>query len=280
MDLQTLTTQVAGIATAAGEYLLEERKRIAYGDIDVKGQGDFVSRADHTSEEMIREALETLLPGSVVMGEEDSPDATSEGWRWIVDPLDGTTNYLQGLPIYAVSIALEDRTTLKKGRTWGELKLGVTYLPRLDDMYTALAGGGAYKNGSPIRISPKEDLSRFTLATGFPFHSHQHLDNYLAIFRDIFLQVGNIRRAGAACADLAWVAEGVFDGFWEMGLKPWDMAAGLVLIREAGGVATDFWNGDPLDNGWLVGGNRIAYEALRKVVQKQYPEPPDLQSGR
>ncbi len=271
MDLKVLTSQVAEVARGAGDYLCNERDAIAYDDIDIKGRGDFVSHADHNSEAMIREALENLLPGSVVMGEEDSPHATSQSWRWIVDPLDGTTNYLQGLPVYAVSIALEDRHDLSPDQSYGPLLLGVTYLPKLDVMYTAFKDGGAFKDGNPIRISQKTDMKRFCLATGFPFHSHQYLDDYLKIFHDIFLKIGNVRRAGAACADLAWVAEGVFDGFWEMGLKPWDMAAGIVLIREAGGVVSDFWGSNPLPNGWLIGGNRVAYDELRRVVNMVYP---------
>ncbi len=272
MNLQLLTRDVTLLARQAGAYLRQERDSIREEEIGVKGQGDLVSRVDRTSERMLREGLLSLLPDSVVMAEEESPDAGGGDWRWIVDPLDGTLNYLQGLPVYAVSIALEDRRSHPEG--WGELVLGVIHLPSLDLMYDAWRGGQARRNGRIIRVRPRRDLSRSTLATGFPFRNHDVLDPYLSVFRDIFVQVANIRRMGSAAADLAWVADGTFDGFWECGLNPWDVAAGTVLIEEAGGIITDFWGRGPLETGWVIGGNRVSYEALQPVIREHFPDPP------
>ncbi len=264
MNLELLTQNVIRIAEKAGKYLLQERGSVTVEEIGVKGQGDFVSRIDHSSEELIRTELLRLLPESVVMAEEDSPDACGDRWRWIVDPLDGTLNYLQGLPIYAVSIALEDRTSTLK--SWGEISLGVIHLPSLGLTYDAWRNGGARKNGNAITVRKNNDLKRVVTATGFPFRNRDILDKYLRVFGEIFLKTANIRRIGSAAADLAWVAEGVFDGFWETNLHPWDVAAGEILIEEAGGLITDFWGQPVLETCWVVCGNKLAYQALREVI--------------
>jgi len=274
MQLEELTGDVMEIARRAGSFLAAERLKIGESEIELKGKGDLVSRADRESEAMIREALEKLLPGSVVMAEEDSPEATGGDWRWIVDPLDGTMNYLMGLPVWAVSIALEDRRLASTG--FGPIAAGVIIAPELEYIYDSWNGGGVRKNGVPVRIRQSGDLSRAFLATGFPFRNMEVLDQYLSVFRKISPEVANIRRIGSAAVDLAWVADGTFDGFWEVGLKPWDIAAGYLMIREAGGLLTDFLGGSPLETGWIVGGNRMAYDFLQPVMESGFPKPTEM----
>lgn len=268
-QLFDLSIQTAELAVKAGVLLKEMRESITVDEIQLKGQGDFVSRADRTSEELLTEGLEKLLLGSVVMAEEESPNASGGEYRWIVDPLDGTTNYLSGFPIYAVSIGLEDRSVLDEG--WGEVVMGVVHLPALGITYRASRNRGAYKNGTKFVMRTPKELSRSVLATGFPFHTYNYMDRYLAVFKEIFPKIANIRRMGAAAADLAWVAEGSFNGFWEFGLHPWDMAAGICLIKEAGGMVSDFWGGNPLGKGWMVTGYKEAYTELLELVQKHFP---------
>ncbi len=273
MNLELLTRDTIILARQAGAFLLAERDRIGEGDIGIKGQGDLVSTADHTSEAMLRDGLTALIPGSVFMGEEESPEATGGEWRWVVDPLDGTSNYLQGLPVYAVSIALEDHRGLNE--EWGPIVIGVVHEPVLDTVYDAYAGGGARRNGKPIRVRSRRELDRCVLATGFPFRNHAEMEPYFNVFKEILPKVANIRRIGSAAADLAWVADGTFDGFWEIGNCPWDIAAGKLLIEEAGGRITDFWGDDPLYTGWTLAGNRVAYEALLEPLQREFPNPPN-----
>jgi len=271
VDINNLTSDVISCVHEAGRFLQKERLRIDEADIGIKGPGDFVSQADRTAESMLKERLLRILPGSVFMGEENSPDVSGgDGWRWIVDPLDGTTNYLQGIPIYAISVALEDRRKIKSN--WGDITLAVVHLPELDLTFDAIRGGGARKNGAAIQVRQISDFSRVVLATGFPFRNKDVVDQYLAVFKSMTLKVGNIRRIGSAAVDLAWLASGTFDGFWEVGLKPWDIAAGILLIEEAGGIVTDFRGGNPLENGWIVAGSKNVYDVLFEVINEHFPE--------
>ncbi len=275
MNLDSLTKEVISLARTAGDYLKNERSKINYDSIGIKGQGDFVSHADRTSERMLCEGLTRLLPGSVFMGEEESPDAEGGEWRWVVDPLDGTMNYIQGLPIYAVSIALEHHNNRESG--WGDIVAGVIFIPELNICYHAIKDAGAWKDGKQIKTRDyNADLSRAVLATGFPYRNQDVLDQYLDVFRAISPKVANIRRIGSACADLAWVADGTFDGFWEVGLKPWDIAAGILLIQEAGGVVSDFWYGNPLETGWIVAGTQLVYKELVDAIKPRFPSPKRL----
>lgn len=274
MDLGSLVEPLLALVTRVGDGLLEERRSIQHGDIEVKGQGDFVSRADRNAEEMLVEGLTSMLPGSVVMGEEGSPEARGGEWRWIVDPLDGTANYLMGFPVWAVSVALEDRRENPQG--FGPRKLGVVHLPAIGKTWHASHGGGAFLNGAPIRVQTIRELNRISLATGFPFRVREtHLDSFLELFKKLYLQIGDMRRAGSAAADLCWSADGTFGGYFELDLKPWDLAAGCLIIQEAGGVATDWWGNDPLETGWIVCGSPDAYDLMRREIDSLGFQPPE-----
>jgi len=212
-----------------------------------KGHHDWVTEVDRTAESLIGTVLQSGAPGSRIMGEEHSPDADLEGMVWIVDPLDGTTNFLHGYPQYAVSIALAID---------GVLETGVVLDVNRECVYGAVRGQGAWLGNTPLRVSEITDPARALLGTGYPFKKLDELDAYLEQFRRILPATSGVRRAGAAAIDLADVAAGRLDGFWELVLAPWDVAAGILLIREAGGVVTDM-SGRPagVAHGGVIAGN-------------------------
>jgi len=233
-----------GAVLRAGAMIREAFARVPGGDVSEKDRNDFVTGTDTESERIISGDLEAAFPGIPVLAEESAARPSGESF-WIVDPLDGTTNFIHRYPQVGVSVALIER---------GNIVLGVTYDPLRDELFEALAGGGARCNGAPIRVSETGAPREALLGTGFPFRAHEFIDDYLAVFRELFLQCRGIRRAGAAVLDLACVAAGRLDGFWELQLKPWDMAAGVLLVREAGGVTSDFFGGDT----FLSSGNIVA----------------------
>lgn len=238
---------------SAGSLLRESFGRELNGEVAEKDRNDFVTQADMMSERMIVETLRLAFPDIGVLAEEGTTSAAGESF-WIIDPLDGTTNFIHGYPAIGVSIALVEK---------GELTLGMVYDPLREELFEATRDGGAFCNGKRITVSGAGDLAHSLLGTGFPFRVHRHLDSYLAVFKDLFLRCRGVRRAGAAVLDLGHVAAGRLDGFWELYLKPWDMAAGALLIREAGGVVTDFFGADA----FLASGNIVAATpAVHRVI--------------
>ncbi len=227
----------------------EERKGFQVSMIESKGLHDLVSYVDKESEKQIIEQLTKLLPESGFIAEEGTSTKKGERYNWVIDPLDGTTNFIQGVPIYAVSIGLLD---------YDELVLGVVYEVCLDECFYAWKGGGAYLNGDPIFVSERDDIHDALLATGFPYSNFDQLDEYLALLKWTMTEARGVRRLGSAATDLAYVACGRFDSFWEYDLKPWDVAAGSLIVKEAGGVVTDFSGGTK----YLFGGEIIASNAL------------------
>lgn len=224
--------------------------------VDAKGPGDYVTETDHASEEAVRDALALAAPGIPFFGEEQGGTRAELGW--IVDPLDGTANFIHGFPAVGVSIALVEA---------GRPVLGVVHAPMLGTTCTAVEGGGAWKDGERMVVSSAPPATAIC-GTGFPFKAKDRLATYLAMFDDAFSRFEDLRRPGAATLDLAWVAEGVFDGFFELALGPWDMAAGALLIREAGGVVTD-WRGHPdawLDGGDILAGPPAVHEVLAEMA--------------
>lgn len=222
-------------ARAGGRVLMSRYGRLRPAQIRRKGRYDWVTEMDHRSEEEILRVIRRAFPGHSVQAEESLPGRASGRFQWLIDPLDGTVNYLHSFPMFAVSIALA---------VDGRLEVGAVYDPVREDLFTARRGRGAFLNGRRIRISGRSRFEGALLATGFPFRAQRLLGLYLRSFRRIFLRTGNIRRAGSAAIDLAYTACGRLDGFWEMSLSPWDMAAGALLIREAGGRVTDFFGED------------------------------------
>jgi myo-inositol-1(or 4)-monophosphatase len=248
-------------AVAAGAYLRERFIGGFEGAVIEKSRNDFVTEYDTKSESMIRAILSKAYPGIGFLGEETAEAIGGERF-WIVDPLDGTTNFIHGYPAVAVSIALWER---------GELLLGCAYDPVRDELFEAERGLGARMNGLRISASEATVIEECLLGTGFPFSAPDHLDAYLETFRDLFLQCRDIRRAGAAVLDLCHVACGRLDGFWELYLKPWDMAAGALIVREAGGTTSDFF-GDPgfLESGNIVAGPRAIHDRIVAVTRRHF----------
>ena len=236
-------------AREAGEILLGHFGRLDPSLVEEKAANDVVSVADRESEAAIRRAVLAAFPSDRFLGEEAGLSGADESApSWIVDPLDGTANFVRGFPHWAVSIA---RT---RGGLLGEIEAGVIWDPVKRDLFTAELGAGAFRNGHRLRVPPRPGLAGAAVATGFPFRQAHRIDKYLSVFRTVFMRVRSMRRAGSAALDLAYVAAGIFDGFFEFGLSPWDTAAGALIVAEAGGVVSDFEGGPS----WRTHGNVLA----------------------
>lgn len=248
-------------ALRAGEYLRSVERPADPADWAEKGRNDFVTACDRQSETLIAEILLAGEPGSRIIGEELSPEAAWDGLTWVVDPIDGTTNFVHGLPFYAVSIAAARD---------GELEAAVVLHVDPGHLYRAWRGGGAWVGDRRLAVSAIREPRHALIGTGFPFKHADQLARYQAQFARIAASTSGIRRAGSAALDLAWVAAGRFDGFWELMLAPWDIAAGLLLIREAGGMATDL-DGRPVGpaHTGLVAGNPTIHQWLLEQVRSQ-----------
>jgi len=235
----------------------------AAGDLDAltvrhKSLNDLVSEVDRAAEAVIIETLHTAYPGHAILAEESGASGQSDH-VWVIDPLDGTTNYLHGFQQYSVSVALLHK---------GVIAHGVIYDPCRNDLYTASRGRGAYLNDKRLRVSRREKLIDALIGTGFPFRMFEHLDAYTSMLKDLMTKTAGVRRAGSAALDLANVAAGRLDGFWEIGLAPWDMAAGCLMITEAGGLVGDLeGNQGFLDSGNLVAGSPKIFAQLLQVIR-------------
>jgi myo-inositol-1(or 4)-monophosphatase len=252
-------------AHKAAKRLLRDFAEVEQLQVSVKGPSDFVTQADLRAEETLREELGRARPGYAFLMEEGGAEGSENwAWRWIVDPLDGTTNFLHGIPHWAISIGLEKR--LPDGGS--EAAAGLVYAPAADEIFWAEKGGGAYVNDRRLRVSARRELKEALFATGVPFAAVASARRaaFSRTLAGLMPRVAGIRRFGSAALDLAWVAAGRYDGYWELGLKPWDMAAGLLLVREAGGYATDPFGKDPRDSGDVVAGTPHLHAKLREFV--------------
>jgi myo-inositol-1(or 4)-monophosphatase len=234
--------------------------------ITAKRHNDFVSEVDRSAEDAIISTIFETYPDHAILAEESGPRGKSD-YLWTIDPLDGTTNFLHGAPPYCVSIAVSHR---------GVLTHGVVFDPTRNDLFTASRGGGAFLNDRRIRVSKTTRLESALISTGFPFRDLKNLDQYLAMLRAVTMGSAGVRRHGAAALDLAYVACGRFDGFWELGLCAWDLAAGALLIQEAGGLAADL-DGNPtyLDSGNIVCGSPKVFGQLLKLIEPLRPRAGD-----
>lgn len=262
--MQPMVTIALRAARAAGEFIYKSTERLDNLKVQEKEAKDYVSEVDKTAEEIIISTLIKSYPNHGFLGEETGlQKGTDDGadYVWIIDPLDGTTNFLRGVPHYAVSIACQYR---------GRIEHAVIYDPVRQEEFTASRGRGAALNGRRIRVSNRKGLEGALLGTGMPFKDSQlnDLESYLKILQDLIGPTAGIRRAGAASLDLAYVAAGRYDAFWEFGLSAWDMAAGVLLIQEAGGLVSDFMGGhDFLDKGQMVAGNPKCFKAVLQTIQ-------------
>jgi len=249
-------------ALRAGEVLRRRFREKTSVRVREKGLHDFVTDVDHEAEAAVVGFIGERFPTHTVMAEEGSPEARSTAHRWIVDPLDGTTNFIHGVPTFAVSIALEDEQGLVAAAVHDPLR---------DETFHAHRGGGARLNGEPISCNDSGLMDQALVATGFPFRELSRLGPYMEVFEAMVRSTAGIRRAGSAAVDLAFTACGRYDGFWEVGLSRWDVAAGILLVREAGGVVTDVIGGESsLDTGDIVAGGPQMHRAILNVTRKAF----------
>ncbi|MEQ1544272.1 inositol monophosphatase family protein [Methyloglobulus sp.] len=245
-------------ARSAGDLILRSSDNIGQLNIDQKGKNDYASEVDRAAEREIINIIRTAYPDHAILAEESGLHQGND-FVWVIDPLDGTTNFLHGFPQYAVSIALKYR---------GRLEVAVIYDPLRDELFTAKRGGGAMLNSRRLRVTNQTSMKGALVGTGFPFKTDLHLDAYIGMFRAITTEAAGIRRAGAAALDLAYVAAGRLDGFWEIGIMEWDMAAGILLIKEAGGVVTDFsFNDNYLTSGNVIAGSPKMHQMLYHLIE-------------
>jgi myo-inositol-1(or 4)-monophosphatase len=257
----------AGVAAAraGGEILLANWRRLPSGSVAEKQKNDFVTSADRDSETRIVATIRERFPGDAFLGEEGGASGNAAAERtWIIDPLDGTSNFISGFPFWCVSVAAREGARIVAGVVWDPLR---------NELYTAGRGGGAFRNGSRIRVAGRPGVEGAFLATGFPFRYRERIDLYLALFKEVFLLARAVRRAGSAALDLAMVAAGVFDGFFEFHLSPWDIAAGALLIEEAGGELTDFDGGQRhWERGNIVAGSSGVAADIRRLAARHLVE--------
>ncbi|MCD6091102.1 MAG: inositol monophosphatase [Bacteroidales bacterium] len=234
-EYQLLTSHVVELSKHIGHFLLQEIKTLKQSDVEEKGVHNLVTRVDKAAEKQIIENLSKLLPESGFLAEEGTSTKIGEEYNWIVDPLDGTTNFIHGVPLYSVSIALKRND---------ELVLGVIYEPNLDECFYTWKGAPSYLNEKEIHVSTILKVDHSLFATGFPYHDYDRLDSFLEFFVYMMKNSRGVRRLGSAAVDLAYVACGRYEGFYEYGLNPWDVAAGILLVQNAGGKVYDFAGGE------------------------------------
>ncbi|POY37596.1 inositol monophosphatase [Solitalea longa] len=262
MNLASIFLQVKEITLSTGSFIREERKKFNTDKIEYKGLNNLVSYVDKTAEEMIVKALIQILPEAGFITEEETINKNGERYNWIVDPLDGTTNFIHGIPTYSISIALHE---------YDQPILGVVYEINLDELFYTWRGEKAYLNGTPIQVSTNKTLGESLLATGFPYYDFEKAEQYINVFKELMQQTHGLRRIGSAAVDLAYVACGRFDGYFEFNLNAYDVAAGAYLVQQAGGTIHNFSGGDEYINSReIVAGNGHIGNEILKITQKYF----------
>ncbi|HXE85816.1 MAG TPA: inositol monophosphatase family protein [Hyphomicrobiaceae bacterium] len=267
MPASALLTVMIAAARKAGRGLARDFGEVEQLQVSVKGPANFATSADHRSEETVYRELSRARPGyGFLMEERGAVDGPDKSHRWIVDPLDGTTNFMHGLPLFSIAIGLERE---------GEIVAGLVYNPIYDELYTAEKGQGAFLNNRRVRVSARRTLADSLITTGIPHRGRPGHDRFLRECKRLMPHVSGIRRTGSAALDLAWVAAGRFDGFFEHGLSPWDIAAGTLLVREAGGLVTDAEGGKSmLETGDIVAGPSQVHRAMLELLAEAAPTEP------
>ena len=262
MDLSNLCTGVIDLSREVGEFIRQEALIFDRSQIEYKGLNDMVSYVDKTAEDRIVKGLERLLPDSGFITEEKTINRRSDLYTWIIDPLDGTTNFIHGIPTFSLSIALQHRD---------ELVLGVVYEVNRDECFYAWKNGGAFLNGKEIRVTRTEKVERTLLATGFPYYDFEKQEPYMEVFRELMRSCHGLRRIGSAAVDLAYVAAGRFDGYFEYNLNSYDVAAGIVLVREAGGQVCDFAGGKKMiEKREVIATNGLIEGEILEIIAKHF----------
>ncbi len=260
MNRERIVYHVVEVAKRVGAFIRDERKSFSYEKVEFKkSKSNLVSYVDRGAEQRILEGIQSLIPEAGYITEEEQTNQEKKEYTWIIDPLDGTTNFVHGIPNYCVSIGLMYEK---------EIILGVVYEVVNSECFYAWKGGGAYLNHQPIRVSKATEVSEVVLATGFPYHNFEKLEEYFKILNQLMKNTQGLRRMGSAAADMAYVACGRYGGFFEYNLNSYDIAAGIVLVQEAGGTVTDFKGGtDYLFGKELVAGGNIQPELLKTIKQ-------------
>jgi myo-inositol-1(or 4)-monophosphatase len=248
------------LARTTGDFILAEQDKFKASTVETKGRHNFVTHVDKSAEKMLVEGLGKLLPGSGFIAEEGTAGQSGEEYKWVIDPVDGTTNYIHGLPPFAISIALMHRE---------EIKLGVIYELGFREFFYAWEGSKAYRDGQEIQVSKTSRVSDSLIATGFPYTYFEHLEGFMESVSYFMQNSHGLRRLGSAATDLAYVACGRFEAFYEYGLNPWDVAAGAFIIQQAGGKNFDFYgNEDWLFGGTIIASNEAVSKEFREVIKK------------
>ena len=263
MNYEALCHEVIALSKEVGQFMKEENKKIRTGDVESKEHfNSLVTYVDKTVEEKVIAKLSTLIEDAGFIAEEGTSSKIGERYNWIIDPLDGTTNFIHGLPIYCVSIALQEDD---------EIVLGVIFEPNMNECFYAWKGSEAYLNGEVISVSSAKRMEDSLLATGFPYWDFNRMDAYLRILKDFTARTRGIRRIGSAAVDLAYVACGRFEAFYEYSLKPWDIAAGSFIIEQAGGVVTDFQgNRDLVSGKEILAANPHIHPELQQKIESEF----------
>lgn len=262
MESKKICLEVCKLARKTGKFIREEHAKFSTERIEVKGKNDFVSYVDKTSEQQLVDGLSLLLPEAGYIAEEGTSSKKGDVYNWIIDPLDGTTNFIHGLPCFSISIALMREQTIV---------LGVVYEINLDECFYAWENGPAYLNDQQIQVSKVKTLSGSLLATGFPYYDYGRMDEYLELFKYFMQNTHGLRRLGSAATDLAYVACGRFEGFYEYSLQPWDVAAGAFIVQQAGGKVSDFKGGtDFIFGKELVADNSLISAEFLNAVQTYF----------
>ena len=261
MNLAEITKKASNIAYEIGAFIREERTKFSYDSVEFKGESDLVSYVDKESEKRIIAGLEKIIPGAGFITEEETTEQGQKEYTWIIDPLDGTTNFVHGIPNYCVSIGLMHE---------GKIVAGVVYEVANDECFHAWKDGGAFLNKERIHVSQATKFSDTVLATGFPYYEFERLDEYLKILHQLMESTQGLRRMGSAAADMAYVACGRYGGYFEYNLNSYDIAAGVILVQEAGGIVTDFKGGDNFLFGREIVAGGGVHHSLLEVIQRYW----------
>lgn len=260
-DLNTILTNTKTLVLDVGDFIRKESANFSKSDIEHKGFNDLVSYVDKEAEKKLVEGCGKILPKAGFIAEEGTSDKTGDVFNWVIDPLDGTTNFTHGLPIYSISLALMQND---------KVVLGIVYEICRDECFYAVEGKQAFMNEKPISVSSVDKLSGSLLATGFPYYEFEKMQKYLSILNDFMQKTHGLRRMGSAAVDLVYVACGRFEGFFEYNLNAWDVAAGAFIVQQAGGKVSDFKNGDDYIFGREIVASSHIHNEMLEVIQKHW----------